>query len=816
MKYKIAAALLLIPLLHLHAAEISVKSLSGAPEDFSDNRLPEPMETRVASNILLIDQRTVEARTGNNNTRSTTNSAFSVTEGTGFSLVQVTSSYPNFGPSSITGPNGAVYHFNGSVITCNSGPCDLDQADIQMEAFTDRPGGVMVFSISGGEAVPGSWGLSISDPLELRSTVQMDSMISYDENVVEIVIGPIECDDNSPICPDPCPPGEPCIEPMLGLTEGSAAKLSVFASTTNDNGKSKIQPIDINKLQLTVVSSDTRQTIHTESYDAARATSLPLNANGFSQLRLPALPSGKYSVRIDVEGEVEGIGSIERTAFYFLPIIEKKYQLAQAVQTQVVDNNRLKINLSLASFVNQHSHVYAYAEVWSATTNKPIAWIGGMTYPETDRNNAVSIPLMFDSRWLALAGETGHDYVLRNIRIQDPHTFIPIDQLAELSMTVSQLPPKAYLSRAEVIIDDSLYYGKRDISIPVQALAPDPVNRGAIGPFGILLVHGWCSNPAWPAGDFFNGNPGGTAVFSDPLTSRSHDAFAQRIRTQGDMFFTDSFSVVAHSQGGAAATHLRAFYNSGLDNSQAPRPIQTMGTPYGGSTLMDLYVASGPLGWLIGIIITGGCEPQFSLTTLGSVLWRSSIPNHIRDDVYFYRTRHRRPSNFIQRLQFWRWNCKITSYVIPRSDDGVVSHVQGRFSGANDMGITDRECHTDNMKYNDQKDNAARNLIMDFEGRPPPPPPLNARCFVDWIWHTGGPDGNGYFEYWVDASNSVAGAFPITSYTWINDGATGNPTSNDRFGPLFPGLPGQASSYVIQVRVTDTSGDSDTATCWVP
>lgn len=803
---------LMIFMLSANAVEISVKSLSGPPEDFPNKHLPAAMDTRVASNILLLDQRTVAANQQRKNVRSTSNS-FSVNTGYGFSLMQVSSSYPDFGPSTMTAPNGAVYSFDGISISCHFGACDLDQADLQMEAFTDRPGGVMVFSISGAEAVSGDWGLLVQDPVGLRTAIQMDTMISYDENFIEVIIDPIGCEDGAIICIDPCPSDVDCIEPFLSLVEGQTPRLSVFASTGINNGNKRTNtiPIDLQKLDISITQSDTHQLVHQESLSAARVASLSLNNEGFNQIHLPVMAAGQYSIRLDVAGEVEGIGFIERTAYYVLPIAEKKYEFTQVVTTEVVDDSRLKINLGLTSFVNEHTHVYAYAEVWSHGGDKPIAWIGGMTYPEVTHRNVVSIPMMLDVRWLAIEGESGGQYTLRNIRIQDADTFVPIAQLSELPMHVQQLPIKASISRAQVIMDDSLYFGKGDITIPAPELEPgSSAVRGGVADSGILLVHGWCSGDGgWPVSQF---NDGPTAVFSDENTSRSHDAFARRIRDQGDTFFSNSFSVVAHSQGGAASTHLLAFYNSGLDDSLAPRPIQSIGTPYGGTALMDLYIASGPLGWLVAII--SGCEPQFNMTTLGSALWRSGIPDHIRDEVYYYRTRHRRPSNFFQRLQFWRWHCGLTSFAIPRTDDGIVSVVGGRFSRAHDLGITDRECHDKERNGNaNQRLNLARNTIMDREGRerpPPPPPPPHASCFVDSIWRP----SEGHFEYWVDARNSTQGAFPIANYQWTNNGVVGSPTSSTRFGPLLP-IPWQTTLYLINVRVTDTSGAFDDAMCIV-
>ncbi|GAB4185039.1 MAG: hypothetical protein Tsb002_08450 [Wenzhouxiangellaceae bacterium] len=92
----------------------------------------------------------------------------------------------------------------------------------------------------------------------------------------------------------------------------------------------------------------------------------------------------------------------------------------------------------------------------------------------------------------------------------------------------------------------------------------------------------------------------------------------------------------------------------------------------------------------------------------------------------------------------------------------------------------------------------------------------DARCRVDAIWQSGGPTGEDYYQYWVDASGSIAGSSPIANYTWTISGTVGAPTTTSRVGPFSPGLPGQASSYVVSVKVTDTAGLNDSATCYIP
>ena len=791
---------------------VQVKSLAGPPSEFALNQLPGVEETLIPTNMLVLDR----VSNGPEGPTKAAPTSFSTTEGVGFSLVQVTTNYPYFSPSTFYGPNGTRYEFNGSSITCNYGSCGSDQANLRLEAFTNQVGGgVAIFSISGGEVTTStSWNLAMESPVLAKGvkSVQVDSTLGFDDNVVEVGPSPCkDCDGDGPI---------------LQLTTGQAQTLAV--SFRSDRMKS-LGPaaLSLTGLDVNVVDTKSLDVVHTKSVPTKSAALLPRDEAGRVLVDLPELQAGDYSIRLDIEAEVAGLGRVERTAFYYMPILDPIHRLNHRVTTEIVDDYRMQVRLGLDSLKQDLdpadlTHYYAYAEVWSTDGLRPVAWISGMTYPELDSDGFWSLPMMLDARWLAKAEVRGTNFELRNVRIQDPDTFIPVDQKASLRFGAAGLPTATFQKATALVEDSTLFEGRGDVYIPmnVPAIHPAAVEKAAqktSDPTGLFLVHGWCSPPAWEEWDF-PGNTstliGGTAEFVDSMQSRSHDNFAQRIRDQGALHFDDAFSVVAHSQGGAAATHLRTFYSSLLDNITAPRRIQSMGTPYGGSTLMDLYLSTGVLGWLIAEIFDF-CGPQWNLGTVGAALWRSSIPNSVRGEVFYYRTRHRRPSSFWERLQFWRWRCNGASFVIPGNDDGVVSINQGYLSGGRNMGITDSECHVGGMNHPDQKDNVARNTIMNREGRPVPST-LDAKCTVNATWHTGGPTGEGYYEYWVDASGSEPGNFPIAHYTWTNSGTTGSPTSSSQYGPLFPGLPGQASNYIITVKVTDTSGASDSATCWVP
>ena len=715
--------------LQSRAGEVHVKSLAGPPSELELNHLPTAEEILIPTNILVLDR----VANGPNGPTKAAPTGFSATEGVGFSLVQVTTNYPYFSPSTFYGPNGTRYSFSGSSLTCDYGPCADDQADLHMEAFTNQAGGgVAIVSISGTQVTTSSsWQLSMDPPLlalaehpaqgtgapnkattAAPKSVAVDSTLSFDDYVAE----------TSPILKSGAfLSGEP---QTLAVSFRSSLAKSLGPSAMSLTG------LDVN-----VVDTQSLGVVHRKSLNAKSAGLMARDEAGRILVELPALGAGEYTIRLDIEADIQGVGSIERTAFLHMPVIEPAHRLNGQVTTEVVDADRLRVRLGVDSLTEQLQHYYAYAEVWSSALDVPIAWIGGMTYPEQDSAGAWSLPMMLDGRWIAKADLQGRafDLELRNVRVQDPDTFIPVTQASRLAVEPGALPksawPKSAWQKASQVVEDaSLFEGKGDVTIPmeIEALPAEVLAETATKSHdtGLFLVHGWCSPPAWVS-SAFPGNTttliGGTAEFVDSVQSRSHDNFAQRIRDQGDARFSDGFSVVAHSQGGAAATHLRAFYNSGLDDITAPRRIQSVGTPYRGSTLMDLYLATGPLGWLIAEIFDF-CSPQWNLGTVGSALWLSSIPNSVRSEVHYYRTRHRRPSNIWQRAQFWRWKCGAGSYVIGGDDDGVVSVNQGVLSGGQNRGITDSECHVGGMRYPDQKDNASRNAVMNQEGRPDPPP----------------------------------------------------------------------------------------------
>ena len=209
-----------------------------------------------------------------------------------------------------------------------------------------------------------------------------------------------------------------------------------------------------------------------------------------------------------------------------------------------------------------------------------------------------------------------------------------------------------------------------------------------------MLVHGYCSGNVWgPVSSQFSN----ASVFQDFNRNRSHDAFAVQIWNFGSSY--DSYGIVAHSQGGAASLHLYTYYWSGLDNAGPGRLIQSVGTPYQGTSLAGSLAA---LGQIFGV----GCGTNTDLTYNGAAAWLSGIPSWARGEVNYYTT------SFDD--VWWRYDyCHLASdLLLDDPDDGTVEKAYGQLSGAVNRGHKEDWCHTTGMRDPAQYKDSGRNATM--------------------------------------------------------------------------------------------------------
>ena len=188
------------------------------------------------------------------------------------------------------------------------------------------------------------------------------------------------------------------------------------------------------------------------------------------------------------------------------------------------------------------------------------------------------------------------------------------------------------------------------------------------------------------------------STFVDLNQNRSHDQFAQLLGNFGSTW--NSFGVVAHSQGGAAALHLYTYYWSGLDNATGNRLIQSVGTPYRGTNIAGILAA-------IGSWFGAGCGSNDNLTYSGAAAWLAGIPTAQRAKVNYYTTAFR--------YTYWWANdyCNFaTDLVLSDPEDGTTEKTYGQLSGGVNQGHTSGQCHTTGMRDPAQYLDSSRNATM--------------------------------------------------------------------------------------------------------
>lgn len=394
----------------------------------------------------------------------------------------------------------------------------------------------------------------------------------------------------------------------------------------------------------------------------------------------PAEKIGRHLAQVEVRGVDRSGQAIIRTAEHIVPIVGDELRLAstKAAASAARDGaSRLTIAIPVSA-QKSGRHYRAYAEVWGTGSDgaaRPIAWVSGMTSPKSG-----TLDLGFDERWIVRAAAKG-PYTLRNLRIEDADHFVTVAQAAELPLTMPTLRTKAKPS--DIVVDDVMTQGPR----PQIAASEKGVGSR------LLLVHGYCSGGVWPAGQFTN-----ASTFLDANQNRTHDQFARLLQSYGSTW--NSFGVVAHSQGGAAALHLYTYYWSGLDNATGSRLIQSVGTPYKGTNLAGILAT---LGSWFGV----GCGTNDNLSYSGASSWLAGIPTARRAKVNYYTTAFRTTN--------WYTNdyCNFaTDLVLSDPEDGTTEQTNGQLSGAVNRGHTAGQCHTSGMRDPAQTQDSSRNATM--------------------------------------------------------------------------------------------------------
>ncbi len=567
----------------------------------------------------------------------------------------------------------------------------------------------------------------------------------------------------------------------------------------------------VDQLQLTATAADgsrrswsradgTLDTVLTASAGSAKSA----ESAGLSFQVMPEMAGlHRFDLRLrafDDQGRV-----IERSTSVLVQVIQPSLALAaedRAVFLRTADpdpskmageTQRLQIDLPVSrlDFSRGGSEqAMVYAELWGHDADGlplPVAWVGGIKHVEDTAEGPV-LPIRLDSRWLAKAGARP-PYRLQNLRLVDVDSSVPFAGTAELPLET--IAPTSWVypaKRLDLEPDEAMLFGPRplDLDEPPAAAAKSTPRET------IVLVHGYCSGNVWSA--YQNPFAQPRRIFSDFGQARSNHQFAVELWWQ--TFNIDHFSTVSHSQGGMASLHLYNYYWSGLDTSLAPRPMQSVGTPFNGSALMNDRAALDTIIDLLNLE-DRFCPVVADLTHIGAAVWLAGIPSAARDKAYYYRTRGTLlPCN------------ALTSALIPGRDDGVVSLQEGELAGGHDLGIETAQCHTPDMFHPFQLSDANRNVQMAANARIWIPDPIEAcatvtptRPYVPALTL-------------LDASCSTVQSGSIVQYRWDIDRPVGSDLT--LYGQNISTTFTAAGIYHITLTITSTGPTlTDTATRFV-
>lgn len=460
---------------------------------------------------------------------------------------------------------------------------------------------------------------------------------------------------------------------------------------------------------------------------------------------LDGLSEGQYSARVEVWAKAPTGEALYYRIEQFFAVAPTLFDLHEEVKTERVDEGRTEIRLIGDTKAEMGTPLFVYGELWGsngAGQEEAIAWMGGARYLQRDAEDKAFVALVLDHRWLSRSGLKA-PFVLKSVRVQEADTQIVIASRARMAVSLDEamVNSLAPITRDVSAITPEMREGEapqwfkeaqaRAAQAPARQEKINTVTSMWGGDDGIMIVHGWCEDNPWNQKRFTDTDHyfyrGDNYFYEHPGDNISNDRFARQIAAEGNSRFKNFFSVVAHSQGGMAAVHLRTFYWSKLNLAEAygvPRPIQSVGTPYAGTSLMnaDMALSFATLFWLSrGRGSLNGCGLNYDLTTWGARSWLNNIPSHVRQLTHVYTTTHRIQQRWWH-LDFWNYICNFWSSIwLNGPDDGTSSLYSARaLAGAHIYPNREERCHVSGMRYMAQCEDQALNDEMDYYGRPAP------------------------------------------------------------------------------------------------
>ncbi|MGX5174661.1 choice-of-anchor X domain-containing protein [Aliikangiella sp. IMCC44653] len=450
-----------------------------------------------------------------------------------------------------------------------------------------------------------------------------------------------------------------------------------------------------------IITSPSGKTLQLQLNDAGLDGDL-VAGDGIYSRQVPSDEVGVYSSQVQVNGIRSDGLKFTRTTMDLYPVVSPNFELKERPAELILDGNDGVVKV-FSQHLGGSNETFLGAELWGTNSQgkmQPATWIGGNT--QADKKQQLS--LYFDLRWLAKSQLTA-PFEIRNLRVQTIDSNVPTQSIEKLALIASPAalakinsPAIAQASQQLAQIKSSelpaSFLSKRFVtnkSSQNQLSKKDLIEKNASGS-KLLLVHGYCSGSVWNTGYFSN-----AVEFKDYKQNRSHNDFAQRILSFGSAY--NSYGIVAHSQGGAAALELYTKYWSGLDNATGGQLIQSVGTPYQGTSLAGNLAA---LGSIFGV----GCGKNTNLTYSGASNWLATVPSWARSKVDYHTTSFK--------TRWWAYDyCHLGSdLLLSDPEDGTTEKWSGQLSGAINRGHKKGWCHTSGMRDPAQYLDASRNSYM--------------------------------------------------------------------------------------------------------
>jgi len=144
---------------------------------------------------------------------------------------------------------------------------------------------------------------------------------------------------------------------------------------------------------------------------------------------------------------------------------------------------------------------------------------------------------------------------------------------------------------------------------------------------------------------------------------------------------------------------MKNYYFTGLDKVTGGRIVQTLGTPFQGCSAAG---NAANLGSLFGV----SCGANDNLTPAGAGTWLQGITTTTRNAVSYFTT------TYAQGQLFGDYCNLAMNLLLEFPNDGTTEFNRGQLPSGNNLGNTQKWCHTGTMKYPAQYTDDTRNKDM--------------------------------------------------------------------------------------------------------